>query len=328
MQEFFGYCLTEDTSKQKSLIQVGKPRSGKGTCQFILQRLLGKDNWCSYDLSMLPKDFGLSPLVNRQVAIVGEVELKSNPHKTLIMEKLKSIIGEDAQSINKKHEEISTIKLPTRFVIATNTLPHFFDASKAIATRFLFLSHEISFAGRENENLRQDLLSEIEGITNWALQGLIRLQSSGKFTLPESHKKLHQEFELNSSPVSTFIEETLMIQKCIDPGDLHKAMIVSEPCWISRDECYQLYVDWCGEHDLQPTDRSYFGRDIRTAFPKIPERSKKCINGTETSVYIGLGKRPTIEPSVSTEPTETQVNQTEDEVDEIDYTDDLLTPPQ
>src|SRR5262249_30073882 len=31
LQEWFGYCLTDDTSQQKILLVVGPPRAGKGT---------------------------------------------------------------------------------------------------------------------------------------------------------------------------------------------------------------------------------------------------------------------------------------------------------
>ena len=39
LQEWFGYCLTGDTSQQKMMLMVGPRRSGKGTIARVLTRL-------------------------------------------------------------------------------------------------------------------------------------------------------------------------------------------------------------------------------------------------------------------------------------------------
>src|SRR6185437_417620 len=41
LQEWFGYCLTGDTSQQKMMLIVGPKRSGKGTIARILTQLIG-----------------------------------------------------------------------------------------------------------------------------------------------------------------------------------------------------------------------------------------------------------------------------------------------
>ena len=40
LQEWFGYCLTPDTSQQKILMLIGQTRSGKGTIGRVLLKLL------------------------------------------------------------------------------------------------------------------------------------------------------------------------------------------------------------------------------------------------------------------------------------------------
>jgi phage/plasmid-associated DNA primase len=86
---------------------------------------------------------GPSALVNKAVALVGEVELSANPQRAKIVEVLKSIIGEDSISINTKYEsKFPSLRLPTRFVIASNSVPRLLDASGALAHRFLFVPFE------------------------------------------------------------------------------------------------------------------------------------------------------------------------------------------
>ena len=53
LQEWFGYCLTGDTSQQKMLLIVGPKRSGKGTLARVLAKLIGAGNVCGPTTSSL-----------------------------------------------------------------------------------------------------------------------------------------------------------------------------------------------------------------------------------------------------------------------------------
>src|SRR5262249_24520552 len=157
-----------------------------------------------------------SSLVNKTVAFVGEVELAGNRDRSKILERLKGIIGEDPQQVNTKHDPvIRSVQLLTRFVVACNTLPVFFDPSQAIASRLLFVAYPRSFAGREDEALRQKLLGEVPGINVWALEGLRRLQARGRFTLPESHEALLREFTVTAAPLAKFLEEQCWVHRSL-----------------------------------------------------------------------------------------------------------------
>jgi hypothetical protein len=70
LQEMFGYLLTPDTSYQKMFLMVGPPRSGKGTIGRVLSRLVGEHNVVGPTLNSLGDQFGLQPLMHRQLALV------------------------------------------------------------------------------------------------------------------------------------------------------------------------------------------------------------------------------------------------------------------
>ena len=42
IEEWLGYCMTEDTRFQKAALKIGKPRSGKGAIDWVLEQLVGK----------------------------------------------------------------------------------------------------------------------------------------------------------------------------------------------------------------------------------------------------------------------------------------------
>jgi hypothetical protein len=63
LRQWFGYCLTWDTSLQKMMFLVGPPRAGKGTTSRVLQKLVGERNYTAYNLWKLPENFGLVALL-------------------------------------------------------------------------------------------------------------------------------------------------------------------------------------------------------------------------------------------------------------------------
>ena len=98
--------------------------------------------------------------------------------------RLLSISGQDAITVNRKNEKKWHGTLGVRFLILTNPLLHFTDASDVIASRFVPVQFTESFEGRENTGLTEELLEELPGIPNLAMQGLRRLRERGYFERP------------------------------------------------------------------------------------------------------------------------------------------------
>ena len=82
-------------------------------------------------------------------------------------------------TIDLKYREPWTGTLPTRFLIISNELPRFGDASGAIANRFVVLTLRNSWLGRENPPSPTSCSTELPGILGWVLDGLDRLNAAG-----------------------------------------------------------------------------------------------------------------------------------------------------
>ena len=65
LQEWFGYCLTQDTRQHKMLLIVGPPRSGKSTIARILAEIVGKHNVIGQQMSSFRGEFALQPLLGK-----------------------------------------------------------------------------------------------------------------------------------------------------------------------------------------------------------------------------------------------------------------------
>ena len=122
LQEWFGYCLTGDTSQQKMMLMVGPKRSGKGTIARVLTRLIGNGNVSGPTTSSLAGPFGLQPLIGKTLAIVSDARFHGENIATVV-ERLLCISGEDTLTVDRKYLTSVTMKLPTRFMFLTNEFP-------------------------------------------------------------------------------------------------------------------------------------------------------------------------------------------------------------
>ncbi len=129
----------------------------------MLAALIGRCNAAGPTLASLGTNFGLSPLLGKPLAVVSDARLGgANVHQ--VVERLLSVSGEDMLTIDRKYREPWTGKLPTRFVVLSNELPRFGDASGAIANRFIVLAMHQNFLGRENTRLAQLDPELLEGL--------------------------------------------------------------------------------------------------------------------------------------------------------------------
>ena len=208
LQEWFGYLLLPDNSRNKMLLIIGPPRSGKGTIAGIIKAIVGEQNVASPTLRSFSENFGLWPLVGKSVAIVPDARLGGVQDPISIVEKMLSVSGGDAMDIRRMHlPPLLSVRLPTRFVIFSNEMPSLRDSSGALASRLVLLRMQRSFLGAEDRTLSSRLLGELPGILNWAIEGWERLQTQKDFTQPMTGGDMLNEFGELSSPISNFVEE-------------------------------------------------------------------------------------------------------------------------
>jgi putative DNA primase/helicase len=278
LQEIFGYLLTQDTAHQKAFLLVGPKRSGKGTIGRVLEKLLGTDNVTGPTLAGLGTNFGLAPLIGKPLAIISDARLSGRADLAVIAERLLSITGEDALTIDRKFRDAWTGTLPTRFLILTNELPRIADASGALVSRFIVLTLVNTFYGREDLDLTKRLLTELPGILNWSIAGLERLQRRGRFQQPKSARGAIQELEDLGSPISAFIRE-----RCtVGPGKS-----------VLAQTLYSAWTAWC---EAQGRDHSgtvqTFGRDLRAVVPWLNVTQPRSAGQARTYEGIALGQDP------------------------------------
>ncbi|MEV7600043.1 phage/plasmid primase, P4 family [Kitasatospora sp. NPDC089797] len=272
LQEFFGYVISGRTDLQKILLIIGPPRSGKGTIARTITDLVGKANMAGPTMSSLTTNFGLSDIIGKSLAIVADGRLPRQGAETVV-ERLLAISGEDTITVDRKHKDPWSGRIPARFMLLSNELPAFADASGAIASRLIILTMTNSFLGREDTTLDRDLKKELPGILNWALDGLARLAERGRFLEPESSAEAVAMLAASVSPIKAFLGE-----RCVVAPDEQ----------VSTEMLFEAWKDWC---DLSGRDRKgtkeTFGRNLLAAIPGL-RRSRKRVGGLQVPMYVGL----------------------------------------
>jgi putative DNA primase/helicase len=289
LAEFMGYVISGRRDLHKILLLIGPTRAGKGVIARVLKALVGRGNYAGPTLASLGTNFGLAPLIGKPLAIVSDARLGgANVHQ--VVERLLSVSGEDALTVDIKYKEPWTGTLPTRFLVISNELPRFGDASGAIAHRFLVLTLRQSWLGRENPALTDELLTELPGILGWVLDGLERLTARGRFTEPASSRDAIVALADLVSPTSAFVRE-----RCE----------VSPAAEVRCDALYAAWKAWAEDNGHRVGSSSSFGRDLRAVLPGL--RTVRPRDDDRQRWYRGLSlarnhNAPIVGPSWTTAP--------------------------
>jgi putative DNA primase/helicase len=274
LREFMGYVISGRTDLHKILLIVGPTRAGKGVIARTLEALVGRGNVAGPTLSSLSGEFGLAPLLGKSLAVISDARLGGRD-SNIVVERLLSVSGEDMLTVNRKHRDQWTGKLPARFLICSNELPRLGDASAAIASRFVTLILDQSFYGREDKTLEGRIRDELPGILCWALDGLERLVDQGAFTRPASTVEAYVALQDLASPVGAFVRERCVI------GSDHQVLI---------PDLWAAWKQWCEDngHGRGGT-RQTFGRDLRAAVPRLRVSQPRGDDGRQHPLYEGIG---------------------------------------
>lgn len=272
LQEWFGYCLVQDTRFQKMLMIVGKPGSGKGTAMRVLQWLIGSGSYCAMDFERLGDQFALQNALGKSVMIFPDARQSHGKTKESVIGTLLSISGEDEIFIDRKTIPPVTQKLNTRIVIVSNEVINLTDPSGALNRRMMWLRFP-GFKGDPDPGLDPRLKAELSGILNWAIEGYHRVLSRGTFSDPPSASYLREAFQEQASPIKSFMEDMCDVGENLREAtaDIYKHWTI----W-RKTKGYKFAQNECA-----------FGKQLISADMRIG-KGRVQIEGRRRKVYKGI----------------------------------------
>lgn len=243
LQEWFGYCLTTDTTQHKFLWMVGKGGNGKSVVLSILAALAGHDNVSHAQIERLENKFVRAELEGKLVNISSEMSASA----TISDGYLKAIVASDIIEAERKFQPSFSFRPFVHLVGATNELPRLLDLSDGFIRRAIILTFNRQFSESEQDRqLESTLLRELPGILNWSVRGYQRLLERKNFDIPMSSIAAVRSYRDEADVVKLFASECIK-NDMTGPGE-------------SSATVYSSFREWCLRSGFQPMTIINFGR--------------------------------------------------------------------
>jgi putative DNA primase/helicase len=211
LQRWFGYCLMPHRRYAKWMLLHGKVRSGKGTISSVLRHMMGNDVSVDSSLAELATEFGLDGLQHARVLHISEVSELDNHDGERATHVLKRILGRDPITINAKFERlVRNVMVKAAPMVQANEIPKLPNKARGLSSKMLVLPFDVSFEGREQFDLIDELTGELPGIAAWAARGAGLLEKEkhppDKFPQPERSQDAVRMYHLVNNPFDYFLE--------------------------------------------------------------------------------------------------------------------------
>lgn len=233
LQELAGYCLLRSNKYKKAFIIEGPGDSGKTTFLKLLEAMIGINNIAVSSLQYLCDDKnGTATLYGKLCNFYDDLSFTSirNPGK------LKLLTGNFYVPAEKKYHDQFQFLNDATLCFTCNKIPDVKNADGAYYGRFILcLFHNIIPKEKQDRDLLDKLLCEMPGFLNWALEGLKRLEQQNKFSYKWTDEDVKEYMHKSCSSIASFV------QKCL---------IESNGNYLTRDQLYTAYVDFCQENSI------------------------------------------------------------------------------
>jgi putative DNA primase/helicase len=271
VQEFIGYLFRPDVREQKFLLCVGEGANGKGVLFELVQALIGAENCSQVPISRFGDRFALYSTIGKICNLTHE---SSHVLEDEAENVLKSYVGGDRMTIDRKNRDPVELQPTAKLLIATNSLPRFGDKTQAIWRRILLVPFDLSLEDKyQIRNKAEQLKRELPGVLNWALIGLDRLNTNRGFTVPQGQRDLMEEYRRDADPARAFLMDHY-------EGSLNGA-------YVSCADVYKTYRTFCEANGYREMGERSFGQHVRRIFPRV-ERQRIGPRDNRGYVYMGL----------------------------------------
>lgn len=208
LYELMAYTLYRDVPYQKMFFIYGPGGTGKSIFMSLLERFLGKDNFCSVEPKQIQKDIHSTSLMEYKYAnIVSDINYDDFENITQV----KKLTGGDTISIRRLYQNPYNTKLFTKQIYSTNKLPVVKEKTNAWYRRVYLLefSNIIPIEGRDLFLLSKlTVEKELKGLAYKCLEKLRQLYNEKFiFTWGIDEVKMREVYEEVSNPILMFINE-------------------------------------------------------------------------------------------------------------------------
>ena len=279
LQMLAGLSLVPDCKYNVAFFLYGEGGTGKSVFLNTLAALVGRENTCVVPLAKLADRFGLAPLTEKLLNVVGDLPVMPESGRISEVEGIFKEITDGATiRVERKGVEDWCAKATARMIFATNTMPQFTDRSNGVWDRVRIIPFDQRFRNtdRQNPNLSTELLEELPGIFVWALRGLAMLRKEKIFPECKAGKMLKDELRSDCDHERTFLQE-------------HTEAATGS--WCSSDELFKVYREWMLNNGYRAVGAANFKKAVKRLYPDSFDDNRR-VDGQRMRRYWNFRMKP------------------------------------
>lgn len=277
LQEYLGYCLIPSTKGQKMLMLIGKGGEGKSRIGLVMRSILG-DSMNTTSIQKIENNrFSRADLENKLLMVDDDMDMSALPKTNYI----KSIVtAECKMDLERKGVQSYQSQLYARFLCFGNgALTALHDQSDGFFRRQIVLTTKDRPTDRTDDPfLVEKLMSEMEGIFLWCLEGLHRLLANNyQFTISGQAIENVETVKRSSNNVIEFLQSEGYIRFKADAQASSKAI-------------YEAYKLWCEDNVRKPMSANRLSSELtqNERLYNVEATNNIHVNGKRVRGFIGI----------------------------------------
>lgn len=271
IEECIGYCFYRDSKLGKCFILTGEKNNGKSTFIFMLNNLLGDDNYSSVDITNLARELDIASLANKLANIKDDIA--DNYMDGLNVSLFKQVAtGNRCRGKFLYNDPFDFYPYAT-LIFSANSIPRIKDPTGAVTKRMVIIPFNAVFNSTDpdfdpfiNEKLCEPECMEY--LIKIGIDALINVIIRNGFSNCNAANKEMEIYKVGNDSVLSFILE-------------YGAENIENQTVASIYSAYELH---CSNNGLKANTQIMMSKKIRTALGFDIKRNR--INGKLYSVYV------------------------------------------
>lgn len=271
LEECIGYTFYRDSKLGKCFVFTGEKNNGKSTFIFMLNNLLGDDNYSSVDITNLARELDIASLANKLANIKDDIA--DNYMDGLNVSLFKQVAtGNRCRGKFLYNDPFDFYPYAT-LIFSANSIPRIKDPTGAVTKRMVIIPFNATFTKQDpdfdpfiNEKLCQPECMEY--LIKLGIDALNNVIMRNGFSSCGAADKEMEIYKVGNDSVLSFILE-------------YGAENIENQTVASVYSAYELH---CANNGLKPTTQIMMSKKIKSALGYDVKRNR--ISGKLYSVYV------------------------------------------
>lgn len=271
IEECIGYCFYRDSKLGKCFILTGEKNNGKSTFIFMLNTLLGDDNYSSVDITNLARELDIASLANKLANIKDDIA--DNYMDGLNVSLFKQVATGNRCRGKFLYQDPFDFYPYATLIFSANNIPRIKDPTGAVTKRMIIIPFNAVFTKKDpdfdpfiNEKLCQPECMEY--LIKIGIDALLNVIVRNGFSTCGAADKEMELYKVSNDSVLSFILE-------YGVENIENQTVAS---------VYSAYELHCVNNGLKPTTQIMMSKKIKTALGLEVKRNR--VNGKLYSIYV------------------------------------------